>query len=121
MIQLFLHLIGDYVTQNDFMALNKKKKTWKGELACQLHCITYSLPFLIFFSWQTVLLVYACHYILDRTNIVGWFLAARNGVWDTENFGFSHDRPFAVAIWLYIITDNIFHLISNYVIISHFH
>jgi hypothetical protein len=27
------------------MAQNKKKLTWLGELACQIHCITYSLPF----------------------------------------------------------------------------
>jgi hypothetical protein len=43
--QLILHAVGDYLIQNDWMAQNKKKLTWLGELACQIHCITYSLPF----------------------------------------------------------------------------
>lgn len=114
MIQLILHAVGDYLIQNDWMALNKKKRSWKGELACQLHCITYSLPFLFIGSWQAVLAIYLSHYLFDRTNIVAWFLAFRNGVSNIDNFGFGEDRPFAITIWLLIITDNIFHIICNY-------
>lgn len=114
MLQLIFHLIGDYIIQNDWMALNKKKRSLKGELACQIHCITYSLPFLFIGSWQAVLAIYISHYIIDRTNLVAWFIAYRNGVGDIVNFGFSHERPFAISIWLFIITDNIFHIICNY-------
>lgn len=117
MIQLILHLIGDYLVQNDWMALNKKLKSWKGELACQIHCITYSLPFLFIASYQAVLVIYITHYIIDRTNIIGWFLALRNGVFHVKNFGFGEERPFVLTIWLYIITDNIFHIICNYLAI----
>lgn len=132
MIQLFLHAIGDYLVQNDWMALNKKLRTWKGELACQIHCITYSLPFLFIASWKAVLLIYISHYIIDRFNLVGYYLAIKNNVrhkgeningrffkYDISNFGFGLDRPFAVAIWLYIIVDNIFHLICNYLILRY--
>lgn len=114
MIQFILHLVGDYLIQNDWMALNKKKLTWKGELACQVHCITYSLPFLFIGSWQAVLAIYLSHYLFDRTNIVGWFLAVRNGIFNVENFGFGKDRPAFITVWLYIITDNTFHIICNY-------
>ena len=114
MIQLLLHLIGDFIIQNDWMALNKKKISWKGELACQIHVITYSLPFLFIGSWQSVLAIYISHYIIDRTNIIAWFLALRNGVSNIDNFGFGKERPFAVTIWLFIITDNTFHVICNY-------
>lgn len=114
MTQLFLHLIGDYLVQNDWMALNKKKLTIGGEMACQIHCITYSIPFAFIGSWWAVFVIYLSHYVIDRTNIVGWFLAVRNGVFNTSNFGFGIDRPFVITIWLYIITDNIFHLLCNY-------
>jgi len=119
MEQLFLHLIGDYIIQNDWMALNKKLKTLKGELACQIHCILYSLPFILIGSWEAVIAIYISHYILDRTNIVSYFLALRNGVDNIKNFGFSESRPFAITIWLLIITDNIFHLIFNYLALKY--
>ena len=100
------------------MALHKKLKTWKGELACQIHCILYSLPFLFIGSPMAVLGIYITHYILDRTNIVAWFLAYRNGVKNISNFGFGEERPFAITIWLLIITDNVFHLIFNYLFLT---
>jgi len=114
MIQLLLHAIGNFIIKNDWIDLHKKAKTWKGELACQIHCITYSLPFALIGSWWAVLAIYVSHYIIDRTHIVDWFLAIRNGVFNIENFGFSPERPAVITIWLYIITDNIFHIICNY-------
>ena len=119
MIQIFLHLIGDYLIQNDWMALNKKSKTLKGELACQIHCILYALPFLFIGSWYSVLGIYISHYILDRTNIVAWYLAVKNGVFHVRNFGFSEERPFAISIWLLIIVDNIFHILFNYLFLTY--
>jgi len=114
MTQLGLHLIGDYIIQNDWMALNKKKKGWLGHFACQLHCITYALPFLLIGSWSAVAVIYATHFIIDRYRLVDWFLAVRNGVFHIRNFGFGEERPQLITVWLYIITDNIFHLICNY-------
>lgn len=119
MMQLILHLVGDYLVQNDWMALNKKKKSWEGELACQIHCVTYSLPFLFIGSWWAVFAIYLSHYIIDRTNIVAWFLAARNGAGNIKNFGFSSDRPMYITIWLFIITDNVFHIIFNYLALQY--
>lgn len=119
MLQLIFHLIGDYLIQNDWMALNKKKLTWIGELACQIHCITYALPFLFIASPFQVFLIYLSHYLIDRTNIVAWFLAIRNGVFHTKNFGFSMERPALISVWLFIITDNVFHIIGNYLILKY--
>ena len=114
MIQLGLHLIGDYIIQNDWMAINKKKRSWMGELACQTHCITYALPFFYLGSWQAVLAIYVSHYIIDRSRLVEYFLAARNLTWSTDNFGFNKMRPAIVSFWLYVIVDNTFHLACNY-------
>lgn len=120
MIELILHGIGDYLIQNDWMATNKKKTTLEGELACQIHCITYTIPFYMWYGDLTLALyIYILHYAIDGFKIVDWFLAVRNGVLDITNFGFSQDRPALITVWLYIITDNIFHIICNYIVINH--
>ena len=127
MLQLILHGIGDYFLQTDKQALNKKKAGLNGFIQCLIHCITYSLPFLFIGSWKAVLVIFITHFIIDRTNIVAYLLAIKNGVYhtgtningrffkyDISNFGFGLERPFAISIWLYIICDNLCHIIINY-------
>lgn len=107
-----------------WMALNKKKKGWQGFLACQVHCITYSLPFFCIGNWYAVLVIYLTHFAIDRTHIVEYALAIKNNVrkhigwgktkYDIKNFGFGENRPIYITIWLYIITDNLCHIICNY-------
>lgn len=142
MLQLILHGIGDYFVQTDWQALNKKKKGWLGFWACLKHCILYSLPFLFIGSWQAVLIILVTHFVIDRTNIVAYLLAMKNNVvkekwvytfgkwhfpffseyekYDISNFGFGTERPFAITIWLYIICDNLLHIICNYVALRYF-
>ena len=134
MLQLIIHGIGDYFLQTDYQALNKKKAGWIGLWACLKHCITYSLPFLFIGSWKAVLVIFITHFIIDRTNIVAYALAMKNNVrtykhkvqwnifianfwkyYSIKNFGFGEERPFAITIWLYIICDNLLHIICNYV------
>lgn len=127
MLQLILHGIGDYFLQTDYQALNKKCKGRHGFYQCLIHCITYSLPFLFIGSWKAVLVIFVTHFIIDRTNIIAYALAFKNGVWknkeyhgthkqglDISNFGFGKERPFTITIWLYIICDNLCHIICNY-------
>ena len=109
-IGFLCHLTGDYLLQNDWMALNKKK-TW---FPCFVHCILYTLPFYIFLGNGYYLwIIFLSHYFLDRYHLVDWFLAIRNGVFHIRNFGFSEERPALITVWLYIITDNIFHILFN--------
>lgn len=137
MKQLLLHAIGDYLIQNDWMALNKKKSGWNGFLACFVHCLTYSLPFYLIADTFQVSMIFLTHFIIDRWRLVDYFLAIKNNVkndywrplisgfrfietkYDISNFGFSKERPQLITVWLYIITDNIFHLICNYLILSY--
>lgn len=135
MLQLILHGIGDFFVQTDEWALNKKKKGWYGLRCYLLHCITYSLPFKFIGSWLAVSVIFLTHFAIDRTNIVAYALAWKNGVrkveskvsedrktltvWyttlDISNFGFGLERPFPITIWLFIICDNLCHIICNYV------
>lgn len=137
MLQLILHGIGDYFIQTDWQALNKKKKGWLGLWACLKHCITYSLPFFFIGSWKAVMIIFITHFIIDRTNLVAYLLAMKNNVkkcrnekelmpycgdkvYDISNFGFGLERPFAITIWLYIICDNLLHIICNYIALTYF-
>jgi hypothetical protein len=75
------HLFGDYLLQNNWMALNKKKNIF----ACIIHCLIYTACIIIFMynniqilspSTQLliIILLFASHIILDGTNIVDhWF------------------------------------------------
>lgn len=105
MEQILLHLIGDYLIQNDWMAQNKKKLTWAGELACQVHCLSYSLPFLFIGSWVALLAIYITHYAIDRSQFVSWFMRV------TGKSDFSK-APFAP--WSIFVVDNTFHLVCNF-------
>ncbi len=133
MMQLILHGIGDYFLQTSFQALNKKKKGWFGFWQCLKHCITYSLPFLSIGSYKAVLMIFSTHFIIDRTNLVSYLIAIRDNTtyptykqfpgskkYDIENFGFPRERPFAISIWLYIICDNLLHIICNYISLRYF-
>lgn len=114
MIELILHGIGDYFLQTDKQALGKKLKGWYGLKCCLIHCLTYSLPFLFIGSWKAVSVIFLTHFIIDRTNIVMWILAYKNGIRTIENFGYSLERPLFISVWLFIISDNILHIICNH-------
>jgi len=93
------HLIGDYLIQTDWMALNKKKSSF----VCFVHVITYLIPFLFCgFTWWQLLLIGTEHFIQDRTNIVLWFMKVKGS------------KLFAtgpMAPWSIVVTDNILHIL----------
>lgn len=139
MLQLILHGIGDYFIQSNKWALNKKNKGSFGLWCCFIHCLTYSVPFLFIGSWLATLVIFVTHFIIDRTNIVAYALAWRNNVktisriplnhshipyydkviYDISNFGFGKERPFPITIWLFIICDNLCHIICNYLALKY--
>lgn len=99
------HLVGDYLLQNDWMALNKKKKGWRGEMACNVHCMLWTLSVLLFtgwWDWTHFVLVYLSHYLLDRSRIVPFLVNSIN---------VKQPQP-----WVYIMYDNVLHLLFLYLI-----
>ena len=68
---IYAHLIGDYILQNDWMALNKKRKP----IPCIVHTVTYMLPFLLCgFSWLQIFLIALQHSIQDGSNVTVWLM-----------------------------------------------
>jgi hypothetical protein len=104
------HLIGDYLFQSDWMALNKKSKSYEGLLTCIIHSLIWTV-FVYLFGFYTTndviifLLLFISHFILDRWNFVKWFL----------NTFRIMPNP---TLWKIIIVDNTLHLLMVYGILK---
>ena len=63
------HLLGDYLWQNEFMAMNRSKNTWAGWFAAILHCSLYTLA-VCSFMWNFQLIwivaVFCSHFFIDK-------------------------------------------------------
>lgn len=123
------HLVGDYLLQNNWMALNKKLHTLQGELACNVHCILYTVAVCSFTSWEFlwVFCVYASHYILDRTNIIDWYqrlIGSRSlskFIVETEEYSQLRLLQGGFAAAVYIANDNTAHLLLMYTLWKYVH
>lgn len=85
MEQLIVHLFGDYVIQNHWMANTKTVKT----RAALVHTLTYCIPFLLLTpSWWALLVIGGTHFVIDR------FRLARLWVdfWGTGKSGWVLDK-----------------------------
>lgn len=118
MEQLLLHLIGDYVTQTDWMARAKVSTTF----AALCHALVYALPFLLLRPTLAAIVVIALsHLLIDRFRLARHVAFAKNKLtdwhlkWaDCRATGFPPDVPAGHAFWLMILIDNTLHLSINY-------
>ena len=118
MEQLLLHLIGDYVTQTDWMANEKTKRN----TAAAAHAVVYGLPFaLLTQSALALSVIMVTHFLIDRYRLARYVVFAKNWVtnrglkWeDCSATGYHKDTPPWLAFWLLIIADNTLHLCINY-------
>lgn len=75
MIQLILHMLGDYVLQSNWMAANKRTSSW----AAGAHAVTYSLPFLLLSpSWLAFSVILGTHFLIDRFGLARYVVWAKN-------------------------------------------
>lgn len=121
MFELFLgHLVGDYLLQNDWMALNKSKKGWIGWLSASTHCIIYTLSVCLImwnFDWMWMVAVFLSHFPIDRFSLGEFYL---NNVKGLSLKKFANEsgeinridliRGGFVTI-VYTLTDNTMHLL----------
>ncbi|RFU69542.1 DUF3307 domain-containing protein [Peribacillus saganii] len=101
-ILLIGHLIGDYLFQTNWMAMNKAKK-WDALL---VHSAVYTLCIALIawigfggLSLLDILIILLSHIFLDRRTFIVWWV--RNVM---------RSDPNAVG-WLVIMTDQVFHII----------
>lgn len=95
------HLVGDYLLQNDWMALNKKRSS----LHCLAHCLIWTGCVCAFggITGIGVLILFVTHFIQDRTNIVSWYM---------DTVGQKSFRTGACSPWAAIVVDNVFHIVT---------
>lgn len=96
------HLVGDYLLQNDWMALNKKKRSFP----CFVHCFLWSLSVVTFAQWNGIAfgVLFATHFIQDRTQIIKFWMTRIN-----------RQPKFAeppMAPWSIIVVDNVWHIVT---------
>jgi hypothetical protein len=137
---LLCHFIGDYFLQTDWMAMNKSKKSWN----CLVHCLIYTSCFLVLtLSWKALLFILVSHFIFDRWPVIirrmlwfknhfptmqypPWKMCNSTGYYDDSPYNsyppnehttkrYGQPRHFFITIWLYIISDNVLHLICNFI------
>ena len=117
--QIIIHMVGDYVLQSDWMANTKTKQS----LACFIHVVLYTLPFMLLTtSWKALLVIMVSHFVIDRWRLaryVGYVknLLAPRADWkkwsDCSTTGYDKDKPLWMSVWLMIIVDQIMHIIIN--------
>jgi len=98
---IWLHWIADFVMQSDTVATNKSKNTW----VLGLHCLTYSLPFVLV-GWKFALLNGILHFPVDfvtsRLTSYYWSIENRHAFFVTIGFDQAVHVSilFASAYWL---------------------
>lgn len=138
MEQLLLHLLGDYVTQSDWMAQNKTSKY----LPAVVHATVYTLPFILLTRSPAALFVmWLTHFLIDRFRLARYVCFVKNLIFapisehserhvnsvgdvhyipkkyfwsECKATGYHPDTPIWLATGLMIIADNFMHLTINY-------
>jgi len=65
------HLVGDFILQNEWMAVNKRRKSF----VCLVHVLVYLLPFLLTgLAWWQLVLIGVAHFAQDRSGFVLWWI-----------------------------------------------
>lgn len=93
------HFVGDYLIQNDWMALNKKSSNFH----CTVHCLLWSLAVCAFSGWWGWFpFLFLTHFAQDRTDIVIRYM---------KFIGQEKFMGPPCAPWSIIVVDNIFHIL----------
>ena len=136
------HLLGDYIFQNDWMALNKTKMTLKGWAACAVHAWVYTTCVAVTTGWDVapqgsneflaLVLIFVVHFIQDKTRwwvqTWMWLMGSFAYFRETVSYGLFHkvtDQKTGLYhlqeagvdtrprdFWAVIIIDNSFHLLQ---------
>lgn len=106
MEQLLCHLIGDYLFQTTYMALNKYER-WTPAV---VHGIVYTLSFALLTQdlWRLAAIAFI-HIIIDHYRVAGYWARLVNWEWEKP-------QP-VVPYWVMTAIDQTMHLTINYLIL----
>ena len=125
--QLLAHAIGDYIMQSHWMACQKTRRSW----VCAVHVLSYSLPFFVLArpSVMAFLIIVGSHYLIDRYGLAYHVVLAKNQIapasgrvarWESGSTGYPATVPTYISAWLFVIADNILHVICNGLALKYF-
>ena len=140
MLQLLIHGLADFFfSQGSYQAINKSKST----PIALFHATLYTACFLILtLSWKALLLIGITHFFIDRYSIPKYLIFAKEWIFNPKSWRatwacsdrtgyFDHVgdewgeanqnkmRPAFISVWIYIVTDNLFHLTFNYIALTY--
>lgn len=110
------HLVGDFLAQPKWMAMQKGDRGWRGAVICTLHVIVYTLCVAFFTGvWSPLILLAVAipHWVVDRLSIAKIHLKVLGG---RTPWNINKDDPFDVAFTaiVYTIVDMTIHLLFLY-------
>ena len=108
-IGLLLHLCGDYLLQNHYLAQRKTQ----AHIPALIHAGIHGALFLLILSPLLAFVVFFTHFLIDRYRLAVYWIKLVNWNFQSRNFGFPDNVPNFLSIWLMFIIDNVFHLLIN--------
>src|SRR6266436_5239156 len=104
------HLVGDYLTQNDWMALNKKRHL----LPLSVHCLLWTFAVWII-TWAhgkgwpagVLPLLFFTHFTQDGFNVITRWM---------DFIGQKDFRTGPCAPWSVIVVDNVWHIVTLFAV-----
>lgn len=124
MIQLLLHMIGDYLLQPNRMAIEKTSNSY----IALIHAFIYTLLFtIITISPIALFIIFSTHFFIDRFRLARYVIFFKNLImefdikWENcKQTGFPNNVPSWLSFMLLIIVDNTLHLTINFLAITYF-
>ncbi len=109
--QIILHLVGDYILQNQWMATDKTK----SHFVAFLHVVLYTSIFAFAtVSPSALFVIGATHFVIDRWRLARYVIWLRDGCpCKVPSIKEPDTYPEPIPMWLIIVVDNTMHLIIN--------
>lgn len=113
---ILAHLVGDYLLQNDWLAKYKTESSFRGFVACVLHCAIYTATLLVLtqgvYHYGVYLMVFGAHCLVDHLSLARKWMLNVSGQRD-----FVHN----MSPWSVIVVDNTIHLLTSWFAIMWHH
>jgi len=117
------HFVGDYLFQNQWMAIGKSQPGRLGHVACTVHVLLYTFAVALLTGWHPLFLLVVAvpHWIIDRWSLATYILWLKNGyspwtAWEKTQPSDAAEERLVKNVWkvsfaapVYIFNDNTLH------------